>query len=56
MIEKEDVISVADSLSIQLSSEQIDEVLAAYPEAEKEYPNEIWSFVVEELIYRLHGI
>ena len=50
MIEKEDVISVADSLGIQVNPEQIERIIELYPDAQKQCSNEIWTLVVEQLI------
>ena len=56
MIQKEDVISVAKSISIQLSTKRIDKIIECYPEVEKHQPDVNWSLIVEQLIYDTDGI
>lgn len=50
MIQKEDVLSVADSLGMQVTPEQIEKIIELYPDAEKQCPNEIWALIVEQLL------
>lgn len=52
-LSKQDVISVASSIGITLTTEQISEVLQLYPEDQKQDPTATWDLVVENIIYTL---
>ena len=52
-ITKENVIEVADSISIKLTDDQINEVLEMYPYDQEQDPTATWDLVVENIIYSI---
>ena len=52
-ITRADVQKVANDLTIGMTDEQLTEVWKEYDEVVADYPNENWSFIVEDLIYKL---
>ena len=50
---KEDVQSVANSINVVLTDEQIVEVLRMYPYDQKLDPTATWDLVIENIIYTL---
>ena len=50
-IQKEDILKVAKDLKMEISEKDIDTILKEYPETAKNYPNENWSYIVEEMLY-----
>ena len=52
-IEKEDVLSVAKSLKVTLTDEQVSEAINRYPAEQEEDPSGTWNLVVEKIIYDL---
>jgi len=50
MIQKEDVIQVADSIGVSLTENQIDHIIAAYPSYAAACPDN-WTLIVEDMIY-----
>lgn len=51
MIEKEDVLQVANSIGKILTEEQIQEVISLYSSEEDEDPSATWDLIVEKIIY-----
>lgn len=51
MIEADDVKSVADSLGMALTQEQIDSVVKLYESEQDDDPSAEWYLVVEKIIY-----
>lgn len=49
-VEREDVISVAESLNLTLTEEQISKVLHMYSHEEECDPNANWTLIVEHCI------
>ena len=49
----EDVISVANSIGVVLSGEEIGDVLRQYPYDQKMDPTATWDLVVENIIYTI---
>ena len=52
-IDKEDVIKVANSIHIELTEKEIDEVAERYPEGCANDPCCEWFLVVEQLVYEV---
>ena len=52
-ITKQNVIEVADSISIKLTDDQINEVLEMYPFDQEQDPTATWDLVVENIIYSI---
>ena len=48
MIDRADVIQVADSIGISLTDKQIDAILATYPDN--------WTLIVEDMIYDIKDV
>jgi len=53
MIEREDVLQVANSLNIELTKEQINEVIMQYPSEAENDPSATWDLIVENIIYNI---
>ncbi len=49
-IAKEDVESVAFSLNVELSADQVNEILSHYPSYADQFESEKWTFIVEMII------
>ena len=52
-ITKQNVIEVADSISIKLTDDQINEVIEMYPFDQEQDPTATWDLVVENIIYSI---
>ena len=52
-ISKYDIQKVANDLTIGITDEQINEVWKEYDEVVADFPNENWTAIVEDLIYKL---
>ena len=52
-ITRADVQTVANSLTIGMTDEQLTQVWKEYDEVVGDYPNENWSFIIEEIIWGL---
>ena len=50
-IVKEDVLSVADSLKMDINEEIIDMALDAYDDYREQYPNDNWWQIIETMLY-----
>lgn len=53
LISREDIKSVADSLNIKVSEEQIMQLMNDYPNAQADDENSLWFEVVESMLYNL---
>lgn len=52
MITRDDIINVADSVSITLTEKEIEWVLLCYEDAQRQDPSGTWNLVVEDLCYQ----
>ena len=52
-IDKEDIIKIAESIHIELTEKEIDEVAERYPEGCANDPFCEWFLIVEQLIYEV---
>ena len=52
-IDKEDVTKVAESIHIELTEKEIDEVVERYPEGCANDPFCEWFLIVEQLVYEV---
>ena len=53
MIQKEDVLMVAREFEMDVSDERVEEILTDYPTVMEDYPNENWTYIVEEMLYEV---
>ena len=51
MIQKEDIQKCAKELNITVSDERIEEILKDYPNYAENRPNDMWYFIVEDMLY-----
>lgn len=51
MIDRQDIIGIADSIGKQLTETQIDEALSLYPSEADQDPDAEWYLVVEKIVY-----
>ncbi len=50
---EEDVIAIAQSIGKELTSDEIDQVLEIYPDAQIDDPTSTWDLVIENIIYSI---
>ena len=50
---EEDVIAIAQSIGKELTSDEIDQVLEIYPDAQIDDPTSTWYLVIENIIYSI---
>ena len=53
MISEQDVYQVANDLGIEITDDQVQQVLELYPAEQEQDPTANWDLVVEEIIYNL---
>lgn len=53
MIERLDVLQIAESINVTLTPEQIAEVIVRYTSAELDDPTATWGLIVEQLIWEV---
>lgn len=52
-VDREDVISVAEQLHINLTEEQVNKIILMYPHEEECDPSATWDLIVENCIYQI---
>ncbi len=52
-IEREDILSVADSINVLLNEEQVNKVMHLYPHEEECDVTATWDLIVENCIYQV---
>jgi len=55
MIERDDVLQVADSIGVSLTDEQIELIIATYP-SYAAVCSDNWTLIVEDMIYDIDEI
>lgn len=48
---KEDILSVAYDLKMDISDERVDEILESYDDYRTQYPEDNWRIIVEIILY-----
>jgi hypothetical protein len=54
MIDRTDVIEIANSLGISLTEDEINEIVQNYP-AYAAGSNENWTYIIEDMIYEIEN-
>lgn len=53
MIERLDVIQVADSINVSLTESEVSDIIIMYPSEALNVPSATWDLIVENIIYNI---